>query len=376
MTIPFLDLQQIHAQIRGEIDRAIARVVDSGKFVLGAEVGAFEDAFARYCEAKHCVGVGNGLEALHLILCALEVGTGDEVIVSSNTYIANWLAVNMVGATPVPVEPDPRTYNLDPSRVEAAITGRTKVLMPTHLYGQPVDLDPLLEIVQRHGIKLVEDAAQAHGARYRGRRIGAHGDAVAWSFYPGKNLGALGDGGAVTTNDPALAERIRVFGNYGSHIKYVNDVRGYNSRLDPIHAAVLGVKLHHLDEWNACRQRLASRYLARMSNSGVILPIVPDWAEPVWHLFVIRSRRRDDLAQYLAERGIETLIHYPIPPHLQRAYADTHIQRESLPVAEQLAAEILSLPIGPHLTTENIDQVVDAVDSFAARDDASGAILL
>jgi dTDP-4-amino-4,6-dideoxygalactose transaminase len=367
MQVPFLDVGAATEELRGEIDEAVSRVIGSGRYIFGGEVERFEADFAGYCEAEHCVGVGNGLEALHLILAALGIGPGDEVIVSSNTYIATWLAVSMVGATPVPVEPDPATHNLEPERVEAAITPRTKALLPTHLYGQPADLDPLLELAGKHGLKLVEDAAQAHGARYKGKRVGAHGHAVAWSFYPGKNLGALGDAGAVTTNDAALAERVRVLGNYGSRTKYVNEVRGFNSRLDPIQAAVLSVKLRHLDEWNQRRAALAGRYLDLLSDSGIILPAVPNWAEPVWHLFVIRSANRDALARHLRDRGIETLVHYPIPPHLQDAYADMNLERGSLPIAEQLASEVLSLPIGPQLDAESVGYVADAVLSFEAE---------
>ena len=371
MPVKFLDLAAAHSELRAELDEAISRVIGSNRFILGPEVDAFEAAFAGYCEAEHCVGVGNGLDALHLILRALGVTAGDEVIVASNTFIATWLAVTMVGATPVPVEADPATHNLDPDRVEAAISPRTKVILPTHLYGQPADLDPLIELAGKHELKLVEDAAQAHGARYKGRRLGSHGDAVAWSFYPGKNLGALGDGGAITTNDPELAERIRTLGNYGSREKYVNEVQGYNSRLDPMQAAVLAVKLRHLEEWNGRRSAAAARYLERLPRGVVTLPHAPNWADPVWHLFVIRSRNRDALVQHLAGRGIETLVHYPIPPHLQSAYTDLNMARGTLPIAEQLADEVLSLPIGPHVTPDEIDEVCAAISEFGERVEAA-----
>ena len=371
MSVSFLDLAAALTELREEIDAAVSRVIASGRFILGPEVEAFESAFAEHCEAEHCVGVGNGLDALHLILRAVGIGPGDEVIVASNTFIATWLAVTMVGATPVPVEPDPRTHNLDPQRVEAAITPRTRVILPTHLYGQPADLDPLLELARMRGMKLVEDAAQAHGARYKGKRIGAHGDAVAWSFYPGKNLGALGDGGAVTTNDSHLAERVRTLGNYGSREKYVNEVRGFNSRLDPLQAAVLSVKLRHLDEWNERRRAAASRYLEALSGTTITLPQVPNWAQPVWHLFVVQSRDRDALAKQLRSRGIETLVHYPVPPHLQGAYADMGLARGVLPIAEHLADEVLSLPMGPHLTAAEIDAVCAAIREFDARGEAA-----
>ncbi len=266
MNVPFLDLKTPYYEIKEELDAAWHRVMASGWYVLGQEVESFEHEFAAYCEAKHCVGVGNGLDALYLILRAMEIGPGDEVIVPSNTYIATWLAVSMTGATPVPVEPDEVSYNIDPALIEAAITTRTKAILPVHLYGLPADLEPILKIASRHGLRVLEDAAQAHGARYKGKRIGAHGDAVAWSFYPGKNLGAFGDGGAVTTNDRHLAEKLRALRNYGSRVKYVNEVKGVNSRLDPLQAAVLRVKLKYLDEWNERRKRVASLYLERLAG--------------------------------------------------------------------------------------------------------------
>lgn len=289
MKVPFLDLGASYRELKPEIDTAVARVLDSGWYILGPEVEAFEAEWAGYCEAKHAVGLANGLDALILALRALDVGPGDEVIVPSNTYIATWLAVSAVGATPVPVEPDPDTHNIDPARIAAAITPQTKVLLPVHLYGQPVDLDPILALAREHGILVVEDAAQAHGARYKGRRIGAHGDIVCWSFYPGKNLGALGDGGAITTDRADLAEKVQVLRNYGSRVKYVNVVQGVNSRLDPIQAAVLRVKLKHLDDWTDRRRTIADVYTQGLAESGLILPYVPEWAGPVWHLYVVRS---------------------------------------------------------------------------------------
>lgn len=363
--IPFLDLKAPHVELRTEIDTAIARVLDSGWYILGPEVEAFEAEFATYCESTHCVGLANGLDALHLALRAMDVGPGDEVIVPSNTYIATWLAVSQCGATPVPVEPDPATHNLDPALIEAAITPRTKVILPVHLYGQPADLDPILAIARKHGLRVLEDGAQAHGARYKGQRIGGHGDAVAWSFYPGKNLGALGDGGAITTNDPELADRIRVLRNYGSRVKYINEVQGYNSRLDPLQAAVLRVKLAHLDAWNARRTALAQVYLDGLRDTGLILPHVPDWAEPAWHLFVIRHPQRDALQQALADAGIGSLIHYPIPPHKQQAYAEAGYPADAFPLASQLAGEVLSLPMGPQLGVEQTEVVVAAVRRLA-----------
>lgn len=361
MTIPFLDLKATYTELQPELDAAIKRVLDSGWYILGGEVEAFEQEYASYCESKHCVSVANGLDALHLALLALGVGAGDEVIVPSNTYIATWLAVNQCGATPIPVEPDAVTYNIDPARIETVITSRTKVILPVHLYGQPCDMDPILAIARKHGLKVLEDGAQAHGAKYKGKRLGAHGDVVAWSFYPGKNLGAFGDGGAITTDDAELADRIRVLRNYGSRVKYVNEVRGFNSRLDPIHAAAMRVKLKVLDTWNSRRAVIASRYKKEMSGLGLTLPFVPDWAEPAWHLFVIQHPQRDALQKALSELGIGTLIHYPIPPHLQQAYAEASYVEGEFPIAEQIANQCLSLPIGPHLGAQQAVNVVSAV---------------
>lgn len=363
--VPFLDLKAAYQELKTEIDSAILHSLESGWYIGGSDVEAFEAAFAEYCGAEFCVGVGNGLDALHLVLRAFGIGPGDEVIVPSNTYIATWLAVSYTGAKPVPVEPEERTYNLNSELVEAAITPRTRAIIPVHLYGQPADLDPILSIAQRYNLRVLEDAAQAHGARYKGQRIGAHGDAVAWSFYPGKNLGAMGDAGAVTTNNPEVAEIVRMLRNYGSKVKYVNEITGYNSRLDPLQAAALGVKLVHLDEWNARRQKIAAFYLRELADTGLMLPYVPDWAEPVWHLFVVRSPERDRLQRHLEDRGISTLIHYPIPPHLQRAYVEMQLPEGSLPLSEAIHREVLSLPIGPHLSMEQAGRVVEAVQSFA-----------
>lgn len=365
MTVPFLDLKAAYLELQKPIDEAVSRVLNSGWYVLGPEVDAFEAEFADYCGTARCVGVANGLDALTLALRALGVGPGDEVIVPSNTYIATWLAVSAVGATPVPVEPDPTTHNIDPVRIKAAITPRTRALLPVHLYGQPADLDPILAIARQHGLKVVEDAAQAHGARYKDQRIGGHGDIVCWSFYPGKNLGAMGDAGAITTNDADLAERIAMLRNYGSREKYVNEVPGCNSRLDPLQAAVLRVKLKVLDEWTERRRAIAAVYSDKLADTGLALPQVPEWAEPAWHLYVVCSSRRDTLQATLKEAGVGTLIHYPIPPHRQQAYAKLGLEEHSLPVAEQLAGEVLSLPMGPHLTMTQAQQVVEAVERLA-----------
>jgi dTDP-4-amino-4,6-dideoxygalactose transaminase len=359
--IPFLDLAAAQTELSLEIEDAIHRVLRSGSYILGQELELFEGEFATYCGAKFCVGMGNGLDALHLSLLALDIGPGDEVIVPSNTFIATWLAVSQCGATPVPVEPDRDNHNISPARIEAAITARTRCIIPVHLYGQPADLDHISEIAARHGLAVLEDAAQAHGARYRGRRVGASGDAAAWSFYPGKNLGALGDGGAVTTNDPVVDERLRLLRNYGSRTKYVNEVRGTNSRLDPLQAAVLRVKLRRLDAWNERRKGVAELYMRELRDLKLALPAVPEWADPVWHLFVVGVDERDRIQADLQKAGVTSLIHYPIPPHLQLAYADLGIARGALPIAEDLAGSVLSLPIGPHLSLAEAQYVCRAL---------------
>ena len=356
--IPFLDLKAPYLELKAELDEAIQRAVSSGWFIGGPEVDQFEADYAAYCEVDHAVGVANGLDALHLALRAMGVGAGDEVIVPSNTYIATWLAVAQCGATPVPVEPDEATYNIDPTLIEAAVTSKTKVILPVHLYGQPADLDPILEIARKHGLRVLEDGAQAHGALYKGKRLGGYGDAVAWSFYPGKNLGAMGDAGAVTTNDPDLADRIKVLRNYGSRVKYVNEVQGYNSRLDPIQAAILRVKLTYLDEWNNRRRVMATQYQNGLAESGLILPTVPDWADPAWHLYVVRHANRESFQKQLESQGVSTLIHYPIPPHLQGAFKNMGFKKGDFPIAERIHDEIISLPISPSLTAQEAKQVV------------------
>lgn len=358
MNVPFLDLSAPWSELRVELDAAWHRVMASGWYILGKEVAAFEEEFAAYCGARHCIGVGNGLDALHLILRGYGIGPGDEVIVPSNTYIATWLAVTYAGAVPVPVEPDEATYNLDPAQIEAAITPRTKAIIPVHLYGQSADMDAISLVAGRHGLKVIEDAAQAHGARYRGRRCGSLGDAAAFSFYPGKNLGAIGDGGAITTDDEELAHRVRLLRNYGSSRKYVNEVAGFNSRLDELQAALLRVKLTRLDEWNDRRRALAANYLQSLAATDLKLPFVPDWAEPVWHLFVVRHPFRDAVTEKLEQSDISWLIHYPIPPHRQGAYRDLGIAAGSFPIAEKLANEVVSLPIGPHMNLEQLSSVI------------------
>ena len=358
MNVPFLDIGAAYRELKAEIDAAIHRVLDSGWYILGQEVEAFEAEWAAYCGADHAVGLANGLDALTLALRALDIGAGHEVIVPSNTYIATWLAVTAVGARPVPVEPDPATHNLDPALIEAALTAATRAILPVHLYGQPADLDPILALAHRHGLAVVEDAAQAHGARYKGRRIGAHGDVVCWSFYPGKNLGALGDAGAITTNRADLADRVRVLRNYGSRVKYVNEVQGVNSRIDPIQAAVLRAKLPHLEVWTDRRRTIAASYTEGLRDCGLILPHVPNWAEPAWHLYVVRSPDRDGLQKRLGAAGVGTLIHYPIPPHMQEAYVELGLVPEALPLARLLAGEVLSLPMGPQLAGDQAKAVI------------------
>jgi dTDP-4-amino-4,6-dideoxygalactose transaminase len=367
MNVPFLDIGAGYQELKEPLDAAYRRVMDSGWYLLGKELEAFEVELAQYCQARHAIGVASGLDALHLVLRAWEIGSGHEVIVPSNTFIATWLAVTYAGAVPVPVEPDAGTYNLAPERIEAAVTKRTRAIIPVHLFGQPADMDPIMEIARRHGLKVIEDNAQAQGARYKGRRTGSLGHAAATSFYPGKNLGAFGDGGAITSNDSDLADRVRTLRNYGSKKKYYNDFKGFNSRLDEMQAALLRVKLQRLDEWNARRAAIAHEYTTGLRGvPGLILPSVPAWAEPVWHLFEVRHPKRNALQQKLTEAGIGTLIHYPVPPHLSGAYANGHWGQGSFPIAENLAETVLSLPIGPHLTREQMKTVIAKVTEAAA----------
>ncbi|RYE41859.1 MAG: DegT/DnrJ/EryC1/StrS family aminotransferase [Hyphomicrobiales bacterium] len=362
--IPFLDLRSLHAEVREELNAAYERVMDSGCFIMGPEVLAFEAEFAQYCGVKHCLGVGNGLDAIKLILQAYGIGPGDEVIVPSNTFIATWLAVTQCGATVVPVEPNPATHNIDVAQIKGAITSRTKAIIPVHLYGQAADMDPIMSIAAEHALVVVEDAAQAQGARYKGRPVGSLGHAAATSFYPGKNLGAMGDGGAVLTSDTALADKVSQLRNYGSKRKYVHDVQGANTRLDEMQAAFLRVKLSQLDRWNAQRRDVANWYSDRLASSSVICPSNAVECEPVWHLYVIRSAHRDQLQNFLADQGIATVIHYPVPPHRQACYSG--MSGVSLPKAEQLASEVLSLPMSPLMTEEDVTVVADAILHFQA----------
>jgi dTDP-4-amino-4,6-dideoxygalactose transaminase len=355
-------MKTINGRQRVAFHAALDRVLDSGWFILGKETERFERLFAEFCGTREAVGVANGLDALHLVLRAWGIGPGDEVIVPSNTYIATWLAVTHVGATPVPVEPDLSTYNIDPACVDAAITSRTRAIIAVHLYGQPAQMKPLVDLARRRGLRVLEDAAQAHGARYHGMRAGALADAAGFSFYPGKNLGALGDGGAVTTDDPALAERLRVLRNYGSQMKYHNEVVGFNSRLDELQSAFLRAKLPMLDADNFTRSQIASFYLKELRHiPGLVLPHVLPECEPAWHLFVVRHPRRDALAGWLAEEGVGTVIHYPVAPHMQPAYALLNRHAGSFPIAEAIHREVLSLPLGPTMTLNEAAAVVDAI---------------
>lgn len=363
--VPFLDLRDAFLELKKQIDEAIARVLDSGYYLLGPELEAFEHEFAHYLGVEYCVAVGSGLDALHLAMKALGVGRGDEVLVPGLTYIATWLAVSYAGATPVPVEPDEATYNIDPARIEAAITPKTRGIIPVHLYGQPANMDGVLEVARRHNLWVLEDAAQAHGATYKGKCVGGFGMAAGWSFYPGKNLGALGDGGAVTTNDAELARQVRMLRNYGSQVKYFCEEKGFNSRLDEIQAAILRVKLQYLDEWNQRRRKVADFYLQELKDTNLVLPFVPTWANPVYHLFVVRSKQRDALRNQLQNAAIGTLIHYPVAPHLQEAYRELGLGAGTQPISERIHREVLSLPIGPHLTEDQAAAVVEAVHSFA-----------
>lgn len=367
MKVPFVDLAPSHRQIEAELDAAWRSVRDGGHFILGTEVEKFQARFARYCETEFAIGVGNGLDAIAFILQALQIGPGDEVIVPANTFIATWLAVTKVGAHPVAADCDPATGNIDPGAVQAAVTDRTRAVIPVHLYGRPAELSELGAIAARAGIHLIEDAAQAHGARYDGRRIGSFGIAAAFSFYPTKNLGALGDGGAVTTNDRAIADKVRRLGNYGSKTKYHHEIAGANSRLDELQAAFLSVKLARLDEWNAERRRIAESYtVALQPVPGLHVPPPSNHIESVYHLYTVRTTERDRLAAALSSDGVQTVIHYPRPPHLQPAFADLGHKEGAFPVAERVSREILSLPLWPGMSDEAVAYVAQAVRTALA----------
>ena len=362
--ISFLDLKAVNEQYITEIEKVLHKVIKSGWYILGTEVDLFEKEFAEYCGTDHCIGVANGLDALTIILKAYGIGEGDEVIVPSNTYIASVLSVSANGADPILVEPDIASYNLDPKKIEEKITSRTKAILAVHLYGQSADMNAINQIAEKYNLKVIEDAAQAHGATYTGKRTGNLGNAAGFSFYPGKNLGALGDAGAITTNDGQLAEKIRALRNYGSHVKYENLYKGVNSRLDEIQAAILRIKLKELDRENERRREIATYYLNHINNSKIILPKIVnrDLSSHVWHLFVVRTKEREKLQSYLKEKGIQTLIHYPVPPHKQQAYKEW--SNLSYPISEQIHNEELSLPISPVQSIETTRKIVEVINSF------------
>lgn len=365
--IPLVDLKAQYAAIREEVDAAMQRVIANTSFIMGPEVAAFEKAFAHFCDVEHAVGVASGTAALELSLRALDIGPGDEVITSAHTFIATAEAISAVGAKPIFVDIHPETYNLDPAHLAAAITPRTKAILPVHIYGQPADMTAISRVAAAHDLPVVEDAAQAHGATWQGAKAGGLGTLACFSFYPGKNLGAYGDAGAVTTNDPALAERVALLRNHGRHAKYLHEIKGFGERMDALQAAILAAKLTHLADWTDARRRLAARYTAQLKDvEGVITPAVAEAANPSWHLYVIRTPRRDDLLAYLKQHGIGAGIHYPIPLHLQPAYADLGLTRGALPVTEAVADTCLSLPIYPELTEAQQDRVIEAVRSFFA----------
>lgn len=364
MKIPFVTFLPMEKELNNDLRDAFDRVFTRSWYIDGVEDKAFEKAFAEYCGTKYCVGVGNGLDALMLALKALDIGKGDEVIVPSNTYIATALAVTYVGAQPVFVEPDIRTFNINPELIEIAITEKTKAIMPVHLYGQACDMDPIMEIAHKYGLKVVEDCAQAHGATYKGQKVGTFGDAAGFSFYPGKNLGALGDAGALVTNDKGLADKVRALGNYGSDYKYHHIYKGNNSRLDELQAAFLAVKLPRLERMNAERRRIAQLYTEGIKNPKVVTPYVPENCVPVWHIYGIRCAERDTLEKHLNEKGIGTNKHYPIPMHLQECYRDLNISKGTLLIAEEISNTELSIPMYYGMTDEEIQFVIDAINEF------------
>ena len=357
MKVPFLNLKRNYQVIQKEIDKSIAKVIKSGSYILGNEVESFEFEYAKFCKVNYCVGVANGLEALQIALTSLGVGNGDELIVPSHTFIATWLAVSHVGAIPIPVEPDPNTYNIDPKLITTKITKKTKAIIMVHLYGQPADIDSIMAIAKKNNLYVIEDAAQSHGASYKNKMIGSHGDIIAWSFYPGKNLGAFGDAGALTTKSKKLYEKIKILRNYGSREKYVNSLIGFNSRLDPIQAAILSTKLKLLKKTNLLRRKIAKKYIDKIEPLCFI-PSTDKLSEHVWHLFVIRHERRDKLRAQLDNYGVSTLIHYPIPPHLQKAYSFLNLKKGSLPITEKICSEVISLPLDPYMSNDEIDYVI------------------
>lgn len=363
-SIPFLNLRDTYLELQREIDAAVLRVLNSGTYINGPEVNDFEEEWARYCGSNFAVGTSNGLDSLVIALRILGIGKGDEVIVPSHTYIATWLAVTEVGAKIIPVEPNPETYNIDEKRVQAAITKNTKAIIAVHLYGRPVEIDTISEIAKNNKLYLIEDAAQAHGARFKGNRIGSHGDLVCWSFYPGKNLGAFGDAGAITTNSSELANLAKVYLNYGSEKRYEHVIAGSNKRLDPMQAAILRVKLKYLDQWNSRRTKIAEQYISGIENANITVPTVSKHSTSVWHLFVIRAQNRDALIRHLEDQKINTLIHYPTPPFAQLAYKKQSFAHFDLKLAQSLSEQILSLPIGPHLDYSQVSYICDNINKF------------
>lgn len=367
MNVPFLEIGKSYKELRTEIDAAISQVLKDGWYILGKNVESFEKVFATYCKVKYCIGVGNGMDALELILRAYNIGPGDEVIVPANTYIATALVVNLVGATPILVEPELQTYNIDPKKIEAAVTKKTKAVIAVHLYGQCAQTTAIRKICQTHKIKLIEDAAQAHGAMHSGKKAGSLGDAAGFSFYPGKNLGAFGDAGCVTTNNSEVASYIRLARNYGSKKKYHNLMKGFNSRLDEIQAAILKIKLKYLNQWNKRRYEIAQFYLRQINpdnNPNFILPEQLSGNKHVWHVFAVRTKKRKQFIEYLREREISTIIHYPLPFYLQPAYKELSKLKDKFPISNQIANEIVSLPIGPHLQKKEMEHVVKTVNAF------------
>ncbi len=364
MKVPFVTFKPLEKELDKDLRNAFERVYDRSWYIEGVEDEAFEKAFAEYCDSKYCVGVGNGLDSLFLALKAMGIKEGDEVIVPSNTYIATALAVTYTGATPVFVEPDIRTFNIDPTKIEVAITDKTKAIMPVHLYGQACDMDPIMEVAKKYNLYVVEDCAQAHGAKYKGKVIGSFGDAAGFSFYPGKNLGALGDAGATVTNNEELAKKVRALGNYGSDYKYHHIYQGNNTRLDELQAAFLAAKLPHLNKVNAERRKIAQKYLDGINNPEIILPFVPEYAEPVWHIFGVRCDRRDELEKFLNDVGISTNKHYPIPMHLQGCYADLGFKKGDYPIAEEISETELSIPMYYGMTDEEVQYVIDRMNEF------------
>lgn len=368
MRVPFVSLEKTHQEIAVEMKAKFSEIYDKNMFIHGEECEAFEKAFAEYCGVKHCIGCGNGLDALFLILRAMGIGAGDEVIVPANTYIATGLAASQVGATPVFVDADIHTYNINPALIEEKITDKTKAIMAVHLYGRVADMDPIMDIARKYGLKVIEDAAQAQGATYKGKKAGSFGDATGFSFYPGKNLGALGDSGAVVTNDSELAEKIRMLSNYGSRRKYVHEFKGVNSRLDEVQAGLLKIKLQHLERWNSDRKRIAERYLNEITNPAIVLPLKNDETnEGIWHVFAVRCADRDGLKAHLEANGIGTNIHYPTPMHLHEAYKELNIPQGAYPVAEELSNTELSIPMYYGMEEDEVSYVIDCINRFARR---------